>query len=644
MQRLKRKPPSTTDPATAYAQGVVSGRILAGPYVRAACKRHLADLKRLVALGYTWDVAEVLRVIGYFREVLTVEIEESDGSSKAIPFILQPWQCFIVGSIFGWKNPKGLRRFRRAYVEVAKGSGKSPMAAGIGHYMLTATKKLRAEVYSAATDRDQAAILFRDAVAMWERSPELNSRLVASGDKAIWQLTERKSNSYFKPISSEKKGKSGVRPYCALVDEIHEHPDDSVIEMLRAGTKGNQQALVFEITNSGFNRDSVCFHEHTYTIKVCEGVETNEAWFGFICCLDDYDDPFEDEDCWIKANPNLGVSIQLPYIREQVMEAKGMPSKEALVRRLHFCEWTDAAKTVIPRAQWEKCEAELTLEDYFGEPCCLGLDMSWIKDLTALSIVFPTGDSTYDAFVEYWTPLDTVVERGKVDGINYKLFADQGFMFAPEGKVIKLVHVAERIRWLDEHFDIQWFAYDKYRLKDLEAELLDLDLDLPMIEHPQGFRRSAEILFDAKGRELKDAEGKPLVNPLWMPDSFQKFETAIIETRLRITINPVTRYCVSSLAARDDPAGTGNRVFDKRKATGRIDGAVALGMGIGAAAFKKPPKKKSIYELMAAATKAAQEDDTNTVTTIAQLGDPRLAELQKRMDMGQFGGDEDSDY
>lgn len=593
-----RKPPrrKAGDPATQYAYDVVDGHIVAGPLVRAACRRHLGDIDRQNETGLRWDVGEVERVVGYFRDVLTVEVEEPDPDtgiteSKVVPFILQPWQCFIVGSIFGWKKPGGLRRFRRAYVEIAKGNGKSPLAAGIGHYMLTATKKIRAEVYSAATDRDQAAILFRDAVSMWKRSPRLFKQLHPKGDTFVWELVQLQTESFFKPISSEKKGKSGIRPYCALVDEVHEHPNLDVIELLRAGTKGNQQALIFEITNSGFDRNSVCWHEHEYTREVVEGIKVNDSWFGFVACLDKDEDPFKNEDCWIKANPNLGVSIQFDFIREQVQEARGMPSKESLVRRLHFCEWVGSGKTWVTQQIWERTEARFKLADYKGLPCYMGLDMSFTQDLTALSYVFSTGENSYDAFLDYWTPLETMLDRAKRDGVDYPLWVKDGWIIGTEGKVIKLDSVAERIQWALEFFDVQSLAYDAYRHKELDIELAELDCHPPLIEHPQGFRR---------GKQIPDPLnfGKNMDNPLWMPSSFDLTETAIIENRLRVQLSPVTRWNVSCVVVRNDPAGTGNRVFDKVKATGRIDGVVALAMGIGACAIKKRPQPKSVYELM----------------------------------------------
>lgn len=555
--------------------------------MRAACKRHIEDIKDGPARGLRWDVAESNRVISYFKQVLTVEIErkvegEAEPVSEAIPFDLEPWECFIVGSLFGWKNREGHRRFRRAYIEIGKGNGKSPLAAGIGHYMLTATKKIRAEVYSAATDKDQAAILFRDAVAMWERSPELHSRLLPSGANPVWQLTYLKHGSFFKPISSEKKGKSGIRPYCALIDEVHEHRDNSVIEMLRAGTKGNQQALILEITNSGFDRKSVCRAEHEYTTKVVERSIQNDAWFGFICSLDEDDDPFEDEACWIKANPNLGVSIHPTFIREQVQEARGMPSKEALVRRLHFCEWTDAADGWLTQAVWQKVEKPLCLDDFAGERCVLGLDMSYTSDLTALAIVFPLPDNRFAAFVEFWKPKDGLEEASKKDLVDYVLWARQGFLHLTQGRVIKLAPIAERIGWLEDTFGVDALAYDRYRHRELEDDMADLGVTVPMIEHPQGFRRGG-TLRDEHGEPVLDDDGNPKENPLWMPNSVQTLENAIVEARAEIAINPVLRWNVASVVIRDDPAGTGNRIFDKRRATGRIDGAVALAMGVGAA-------------------------------------------------------------
>lgn len=568
------------DPATAYARSVVAGAVIAGPLVRAACSRHLRDLAHGGERGLKWDAAEAVRVIGYFSTVLTVEVEDEGGFSSAAPFVLQPWQCFVIGSLFGWKNNQGFRRFRRAYVEIGKGNGKSPMAAGIGHYMLTATGKLRAEVYSAATDKDQAAILFRDAVAMWERSPALNKRLLPSGQNPIWQLTDTAKMSFFKPISSEKKGKSGIRPYCALIDEVHEHSDNSVIEMLRAGTKGNQQALIFEITNSGFDRRSVCWQEHEYTAKVLNGDAPNDAWFGFICSLDEGDDPFEDESCWVKANPNLGVSIQLPYIREQVAEARGMPSKESLVRRLHFCEWTESENAAFTRAAIEAVFGEVYADALTesGHPCFGGLDLSRAQDLTAFTLTWVL-DATPDKWrfaskTWFWTPKDTLVERARRDRAAYDKWAERGFMEAVPGKRIGYSWVADALGALCARYEPVSIGCDQYGLENLRDHLNERGLSLPCVVHPQGF----------KGRKVgEDNSGFAGAEEiaLWMPDSINKLEAAIIEGRIVIDDNPAMKMCMIGVVYEQNR--TGHRMFAKEKAPNRIDGAVSQAMSIGVA-------------------------------------------------------------
>ena len=551
------------DRATEYAKRVVSGAVIAGPHVRAACRRHLADLKRS---DLEWRVEESERAIRFFSAVLTVEVERKDEYgelvSEVVPFDLHESQCFIVGSLCGWyKN--GVRRFRTAYIEAAKGNGKSPLGAGLGLYFMLCLGKERAEVYAAAAQKDQAQICFRDAVSMWQRSPQLATRLIPRGQNPVHELTHLESGSFFRPISSENKGKSGARVFFAAVDEVHEHPSGEVIGMLRAGVKSSQ-GLIFEITNSGYDRNSICYEHHDYSVKVVNGEIENDSWFALVYGLDKDDDPFTDESCWVKANPLLGITIQPDYIREQVREARGMPSKESLVRRLHFCEWVDAAETWIGREAWERVEADIELSDYEGRVCFGGLDLSYTTDLSALALVFPDEGDRYDAFLWFFKPREGLQEAVERDRVPYDVWARQGYLTLTEGSVIKLSPIAEVLAEIASRFSLQSVAYDRYRHRELAMHLLDEGLDIPMQEHPQGFRRQGD-------------------NPLWMPSSVQELENAIIEGRLRVHVNPVLRWNVSSVVIRHDPAGTDNRIFDKRKSTGRIDGVVALAMAVGAA-------------------------------------------------------------
>lgn len=236
------------DPATEYAQDVIDGRIIAGPYVRLACHRHISDLARIDELmwrpGDENTPGTANFVIGFFRKVLRLNGGQFEGQE----FELRPWQKFIVGSLFGWYLLNGSRRFQIAYCEIGKSNGKSPMAAGTGLFKLTADGEARAEVYSAATKKDQAMISFRDAVAMRDQSPHLSARLQKSGvGEKCWNLADHETGSWFRPISSDEDSQSGPRPFCAIIDELHEHKSDIMVNMMRAGFKWRRNPLEFEI-------------------------------------------------------------------------------------------------------------------------------------------------------------------------------------------------------------------------------------------------------------------------------------------------------------------------------------------------------------------------------------------------------------
>ena len=229
------------DRPTRYAEDVVAGKIVAGPWVRLACQRHLDDLKHGPKRGLRWDLDACNRVLRFFEEFLFL----AEGQHAGRPFKLRPWQAFIIGSIFGWKGRDGFRRFGTAYVEVGKGNGKSPLAGGVGLYLTMADGEAAAEVYSAATQRDQAKIAWRDALRMVKASPELRKRLLTSAHA----IAHVPSGSTYQPVSSEGKGLDGKRVHGALVDELQEHPSATVVNKMRDGTKGRRQALIFEITN-----------------------------------------------------------------------------------------------------------------------------------------------------------------------------------------------------------------------------------------------------------------------------------------------------------------------------------------------------------------------------------------------------------
>lgn len=557
----RKKADAASDPTTAYAKSVISGEIVTGPLVLAACERHLSDLTDGPSRGLRWDLDAANRVIQFFPEVLRL----SEGEHAGQPFVLQPWQQFICGSLFGWKAPDGFRRFRNAYLEIGKGNGKSPLAAGCGLYMLVADAEAGAEVYAAATTRDQARILFRDAVHMVESSPALSRNIQKSGIREVLNLAHVPSGSFFRPVSSEGRGLDGKRVHMACIDELHEHSDDIVVEKMRAGTKGRRQAMIFEITNSGYDRNTICYQHREYSERVVTRQIEDDGWFGYVCNLNPGDDPFEDESCWVRANPNLDVSVTRKYLREQVHEAKGMPAKGSMVRRLSFCEWVDAANPAIPGELWRACEtdpADFDENALAGLTCIAGLDLSGSRDLTALARAYaPDDDGVVHAVVEFWTPKDTLFERARRDRVPYDQWEDEGHILTTPGRAVDYAFVAQRLSELQSEIGLDTVAFDPYRIKYLEMELSASGVELTLIPHGQGYRRS------------QDSE-------LWMPRSLELLEGLIGSGKLRVRRNPVLTFAASSAAHQPDPKG--NLIYDKRRSTGRIDGIVALAMAVGA--------------------------------------------------------------
>ena len=561
---MKTKRKNTSDPVTDWARAVTAGSVVAGPHIRAACSRHLRDLETGRERGLTWDLAAVVRAIGFFPDVLRL----AGGQFEGVPFELHASQKFKVGSLFGWKRADGTRRFRRAYIEEGKGNGKSPLAAGIGMYCLLADKEERAEVYAAASMKSQAMVLFRDAVAMWQQSAALAERLTPSGGNPIWNLSDLRTGSFFRPISSDE-GHSGPRPSCALCDEVHEHKNGHMIEMLERGFKFRRQPLLIMTTNSGSDRNSVCWAEHEHAIKVAAGEVQDDATFSFVCGLDAGDDPLEDPSCWPKANPLLGVTITAEYLRGVVAQAKMLPGRLNEILRLHFCVWTDSEQAWMARPTLEAVLHDFDPAEHTGERIFVGLDLSATQDLTAAGFCVETGKdnqgrATFDAWVEAWTPEATMRERSLRDKTPYDLWAAQGFLNTTPGKVVGFDFVAARIADLAGIYDIRALAYDSYGFKrHFEPALDALGLTIPIVEHPQGGKR--------KGAE----------SGLWMPGSKLTLETLILEKRIRLRTSPVLISAMMGAATENDPFG--NFWFSKRKATIRIDPLIALAMAVGAA-------------------------------------------------------------
>ena len=367
------------DPVTAYARAVAEGQILTNRLVRLACERHLDDLSSATARGLRFDTAAARHAIDFFGF-----LRHSKGEWAGQTFALAPWQAFVVGCLFGWQRSDGLRRFRTAYCAVPRKNGKSTLSAGIGLYLLVADGEQGAEIYSAATTRDQARIVFDEAKRMVGSSPALKRRVGI----LINNLHVAATASRFMPLSSDSSTMDGLNVHGAIIDELHAHRTRHVVDVLETATGARRQPLLFEITTAGYDRHSICYEHQDYSIKVLEGTVPDDSWFAFIAAADEGDD-WTDPEVWRKANPNFGLSVKEDDLARKAEKAIALPGAQNAFRRMHLNEWTEQAERWIDLAAWDACDGPVALELLRGRPCFGGLDLSTTTDVTALAWVFP---------------------------------------------------------------------------------------------------------------------------------------------------------------------------------------------------------------------------------------------------------------
>lgn len=572
-----------TDPVTAYARGVVDGTIIASRLVRLAGARHLRDLETGAARGLRWDVAEVDRAIAFFADILCLPEDTQDPDPEAplegTPFRLQPWQQFIVGSLLGWWTTAGTRRYRDAFIETAKGCGKTPLGAGLMLYLLIADGERGAQVYMAAVSKDQAKLAFTDADKMVASSPYLRVLV----DRKVNNLAILETGSYLRPISSEKRGLDGKRVHGALIDEEHEHRTDVVVSKVRRGTKGRRNALVVRTTNSGVDRQSICWHDHDHSRKVLEGATVDDAWFAFVCGLDpcptclDAGKEFPAEDCktcddwrvegahWTKACPNLGVSVSWQYYRELVTQALARPDAVSDLLRFNFCVWTTAQSRPINLQRWQACQARPADAALAGRPCVGGLDLGQSDDLSAWVRVWELDGGAVAVKCRFWLP-SVALERYR--DRPYEEWRRAGALTVTEGDTTDYDLIEATVAADCDADGVREVAYDRRFAEQLAQHLLGRGIT--MVNTPQGF-------------QLNEAIRKKL--------------ELVTTGQLCHGGDPILTWMASNYVLRH---GTKREVRpDKDHAADKIDGQVALDMALDRIVRRPvdPPKPYQLFVL-----------------------------------------------
>jgi phage terminase large subunit-like protein len=492
--------------------------------------------------GYWFDGAAADRACAFFERVLT----HTKGEWAGQPLKLADWQAErIVRPLFGWKRADGTRRYRQAFIMIPRKSGKSTLAAGIALYLLLADGEPGAEVYSAAADRDQAAIVFEMAKQMADASPHIRKR-VQTFKRAL--VVPGTASSY-KVLSSEAYTKHGLSAHGIVVDEVHALPDRELWDVLTTSTGARRQPLTVAITTAGYDRGSLCFELYEFACKVRDGIVDAPSFLPVIyeaAATDDWKSPAT----WRKAHPNLSVSVKEEYFAAECERAQQLPAYENTFRRLLLNQWTEQDTRWLPMDQWDACAGELP--DLAGRACYAGLDLSTTTDISALVLAFPIGAKLH-LLPFFWVPGDNIATRARRDRVPYDVWVRAGLIEATEGNVVDYRVIRQRINELGQRYQIKEIAFDRWNATQLSTELQGDGFE--MVAFGQGFASMA-----APTREL---------------------ERRVLGREICHGAHPVLRWMASNVAVTQDPAG--NLKPDKAKSTERIDGIVAALMALGRA-------------------------------------------------------------
>lgn len=534
-----------------YAEDVRSGKIIAGHYVRLAVERWYSDILLAEAKGFYWDEVAAQKALGFFELLCFTK-----GRWKGKPFKLEPWQCFIVANIFGWKRKSTRkRRYTEAYVEIPKKNGKTELAAGIALYMLMMDGEPGAEVYVAAYTRDQASICFKAAKSMANQSPHIKKRLQIQ----TYNLYHNASESVMMAVSHDANNTEGKNPHCVPFDEYHVHKTDDVKTSLRSGQAARDQPLFFIITTAGSNRQGPCYKHRNDCIKILKGVSNLEDHFAIIFSLDKGDD-WKDPECWKKANPNYGISVRPEFLAGEFGAAQKNGRKEVEFKTKHLNEWTDSDVIWIPSEKWEPL-ADPTFVPPRGARWFGGIDLGATDDMSAFSQYFPDYNFLR---TRYYISEKAAEYATTSSGIDYKQWAKDGYLTITPGDTTDYGYILKDVERDIEEYEAAMTGFDVARstyFKDKLGEVLGV-----IYAGEKKRDGSVEYAYRERLRPFPQA-AKYFNSPT------RKFEEMCENGSLRHDGNPISAWQLENVTIVTD--SNDNVRPTKSKSKGKIDGIIA---------------------------------------------------------------------
>lgn len=512
------------DIAIKYADDVLAGRVVACKWVKLACKRFKRDIADAKSKGWLFDVSEVWSVCDFIENLPHVE-----GSWETSTITLEPWQIFILANVFGFRWPNGKRRFNTCYIEVARKNAKSTLSSGIALYCLVMEGEVGPQVKIAATTGSQARIVFDVAKKMAEKTPALMEAgaLEVMANSIVCGLND----GSMQPINAKASTQDGLNPHLSLIDELHAHKSRALFDVLKSARGARKNPLSWYITTAGYNTLGVAYEQRQMVEKILGDVLPGDHYFGIIYTLDESDDPFSEEN-WIKANPNLGVSVQLAEFRGYALEAKNSPASlgEFKTKRLNI--WLNALGSWLQVEKWDLCaDKTLNIEDFKGQECWIGVDMSDKDDITAVVLIFlKDGDPVI--FVRFYLPRKQVEAKAQTVGAHYAVWAASGALILTEGDWISRDHIKADIKNDLELYNVRALIFDQHSgaqaiVEDLQEQCSHAGI---LAKTSKNFTGPAnELEARVKNLKLKHT-GNPVMRSM--------IDNAVVERRVDKSILP----------------------------------------------------------------------------------------------------------
>lgn len=521
-----------------YARGVLSGEIIACKLVKLAAERHFRWKERD---DIFFDAKAAKMRCDFFPAFL----KHYKGAMAGKPLELSPWQKFFFGSVYGWKRKAtGYRVIQYAYLEVPRKNGKTTSAAGPVVQELFIGGEGGAEIYAVATKEDQAKILWKDVRAMIKKSPDL----LAEAKIRVREIEYEEMEAVFRALGSDSDTLDGLNPHLWVCDELHAWKYRELWDVMDDATGARMQPINLMITTAGSSQLGICYTLRTHLVNILEQVvEDSDEWFGLVYTVDD-PEKWQDETEWYKANPNLGVSKTLDYMRKQARMALQMPTKLNAFLNKQLNIWTDAAQAWVTTEVWRKNGSLIDVEALRGKRCYMGIDLAEVRDLSALVLLFPPqeGVPVLTALLRCWIPEEDIEKRSKMDRVPYKVWRKQGLIEATPGNVTDFDFIEAAILKEATLYDVVEVAYDPWKATQTAIHLQDAGLE--MVPVRQGYKTLS-----------------PPINEL---------ERLLTKAAFNHGGNPVFAWAASNVVAVYDP--TNAVKFDKAKSRERIDPMAAL--------------------------------------------------------------------